>query len=57
MGMHPITVKYSDCPVIWLITATPRERFEFAKQLHEDFYELREYLYEAMEELEVQSAV
>jgi hypothetical protein len=50
-------LKYSDRPVSWLITATPKERFEFAKQLHEDVFGLRWYLSEAMEEAEVQSAV
>jgi len=33
-----ITVKYSDRPVSWLVTATPQERFEFAKQLHSDIW-------------------
>jgi hypothetical protein len=49
-----ITVKYSDQPVSWLITATPRERLEFARQLHEDFWGLRWYLSEALEETEDQ---
>jgi len=52
-----ITVKYSDRPVSWLITATPKERLEFAKQLHEDVFGFRWYLSEAIEEAEVQSAV
>jgi hypothetical protein len=47
-----ITVKYSDRPVSWLITATPREQLEFAKQLHEDVFDLRWYLSKAMEEAE-----
>ena len=52
-----MTVKYSDRPVCWLITATPKERLEFAKQLHEDVFGFRWYLSEAIEETEVQSAV
>jgi hypothetical protein len=47
-----ITVKYSDRPVSWLITATPKERLEFAKQLHSDIWGFRWYLSEAMEEAE-----
>jgi hypothetical protein len=47
-----ITVKYSDRPVGWLITATPKERLNFAKQLHSDIWGLRWYLSEAMEEVE-----
>jgi hypothetical protein len=47
-----ITVKYSDRPVSWLTTATPRERFEFAKQLHEDVFGFRWYLSEAIDEAE-----
>ncbi len=49
-----ITVKYSDRPVSWLITATPKERLEFAKQLHEDVLGFRWYLSEAMEDTENQ---
>jgi hypothetical protein len=49
-----MTVQYSDRPVSWLITATPKERLEFAKQLHEDVFEFRWYLSEALEEAENQ---
>lgn len=48
-----MTIQYSDRPVSWLVTATPKERLEFAKQLHEDVFEFRWYLSEAMEEAEL----
>jgi len=47
-----MTIKYSARPVSWLITATPKERLEFAKQLHEDVFGFRWYLSEAIEEVE-----
>jgi hypothetical protein len=47
-----MTIQYSDRPVSWLMTATPKERLEFAKQLHADAFDLRWYLSEAMEEAE-----
>jgi len=46
-------IQYSDRPVSWLITATPKERLEFAKQLHEDVFEFRWYLSEAIEEADL----
>ena len=46
-------IQYSDRPVSWLITATPKERLEFSKQLHEDVFEFRWYLSEAIEEAEL----
>jgi hypothetical protein len=51
-----ITIKYSDRPISWLKTATPDEKFEFAKQLHKDFYELRWYLDATAEEIEEHNA-
>jgi hypothetical protein len=47
-----LIIQYSDRPVSWLITATPKERLEFSKQLHEDVFGFRWYLSEAMEEAE-----
>jgi hypothetical protein len=53
LGRLPkITVKYSDRPASWLITAAPKVRLEFAKQLHDDVFGFRWYLGEAIEEAE-----
>jgi hypothetical protein len=47
-----IHIQYSDRPVSWLMSATSEEKFEFAKQLHSDFWGLFGYWSEAMEEAE-----
>jgi hypothetical protein len=47
-----IVIQFSDRPVSWLMTATSKERFEFARQLHMGFYGLRTYLNETMKEAE-----
>ena len=47
-----IKIQYSDRPISWLVTATSHEKFEFAKQLYKDFYELRWYLDATDEEIE-----
>jgi len=51
-----ITIQYSNRPISWLVTATSQEKYEFAKQLHDDFYGFRWYLNEAAEEIEEHSA-
>jgi len=53
LGKLPkITIQYSNRPISWLVTATSKERFEFAKQLHDDFYGFRWYLDATDEEIE-----
>jgi hypothetical protein len=47
-----ITIHYSDRPISWLVTATSYEKFDFAIQLHDDFYGFRWYLDATAEEIE-----
>ncbi len=47
-----LIIQYSDRPVSWLLTATPKERLEFARQVNEDIFGFRWYLSEAIDEAE-----
>jgi len=51
-----IKIQYSDRPISWLVTATSYEKFDFAIQLHDDFYGFRWYLDATAEEIEEHNA-
>ena len=51
-----IIIHHSDRPLSWLVTATSQEKDDFAKDLHEDFYGLRYYLDDVVEEIEALNA-
>ena len=51
-----IIIHHSDRLLSWLVTATSQEKDDFAKDLHEDFYGLRYYLDDVVEEIEALNA-